>query len=148
LIDRGTQESHINLTLAEDVVLDGGKNIFAFDIDGGKSPAVFGHGPAHYSTQPRGNADPDRSGFSFLGVARGFCGVSGLHHQLSGLIKEDVPCSGQLHPALVAQKERNTQVSFQLLDLAAQRRLCDVQLLRGLTEVEVFRDGQKIANVT
>ena len=111
-------------------------------------PAMFRYDPAHDSTQPRGNADLHDPGFSFLGVACGLRRVSSLHHQLSSLVQKDVPRLGQLHMALVAHKERDAQVFLQLADLTAQRRLCDVQLLRGLAKVKVFGDGQEVANVT
>jgi hypothetical protein len=35
-----------------------------------------------------------------------------------------------------------------MANLAAQRRLCDMQLFSGLREVEVFRDGDEVPNVT
>jgi hypothetical protein len=48
----------------------------------------------------------------------------------------------------IAHKQLDAEVVFQLADLTAQGWLRDVELLRGLTEVEVFRDGNEVANVT
>jgi hypothetical protein len=109
---------------------------------------MFRYDPTDDSAQPRGNADLHNSGFSFLGMARGLRRVSSLNHQFSSLIQKDTSCFGQLHTALVARKECDTQILLELTDLTAQRRLGDVQLLRGPAKVEVFGDGKEIANVT
>ena len=103
---------------------------------------------ADRSPQPGGDADPDNSGFSFLGMSRGFGRMTCLHDQLSCLFKEGVSRLGQLDSALVAHKERDAQILFQVTDLTAQGWLRDVQLLSGFSEVEVFRDGDEISNVT
>jgi hypothetical protein len=50
LIDRGTEETHINLTLVEGLILGSRKNIFALDIEGREMPAMFRYDPAHDST--------------------------------------------------------------------------------------------------
>jgi hypothetical protein len=74
--------------------------------------------------------------------------VSSLHYQLSRFIQKDLSRPRQLYMPLVAQEEYNAQVRLQLLDLPAQRWLGNVQLLRGLAEIEVFRDGEKVTDVT
>ena len=43
---------------------------------------------------------------------------------------------GENNPPLVADEERNAKIVFKLSDLTAQRRLGDVQFLRGLAEIQ------------
>ena len=103
---------------------------------------------ADHTSEPGGEANPHNSGFSFLRVARGFGRVTRLHDEFSSLLEKRVSRLGQFHAPLVANQERDAQILFQLADLTAQWRLRDVQLLRGFPEVEVFRDGDEVANVT
>ena len=71
-----------------------------------------------------------------------------LHNQLPRLFQESVSRLRQFHATLVAYEQHDTQIIFELTNLAAQRGLRDVQLFRRLREVEVFRDSDEIPNVT
>lgn len=55
---------------------------------------------------------------------------------------------GKLHAALVAREEFDSESFFELPYLPTERRLRDVQALRGLAEVQVLRHGNEIAYVT
>jgi hypothetical protein len=109
--------------------------------------AVVDDHPANDSTQAGSNANPDKARFAFLRVARSFGRVSGLYHQLSGFLEENISRFGELYVPLVADEQGNAEIVFQLADLAAQGRLRNVQLLRGLAEVQVFGDSEKVAYV-
>jgi hypothetical protein len=77
-----------------------------------------------------------------------FRGVSGLYHQLASFLEEDPPSFGQFHVPLIASEKNYPQILFQLTDLPAQGWLRNVQLLSGLAEVEVFRNGDEVPDVT
>jgi hypothetical protein len=75
-------------------------------------------------------------------------GVSGLDQQFPGLVEKDSSGLGENNSSLVADEERNAKVVFKLADLPAQRRLGNVQFLRGLAEIKVFSYCEKVANVS
>ena len=74
--------------------------------------------------------------------------MSGLHDELSRFVQKNLTCLGQRYAPLIAQKEGNPQILLELANLTTQRWLCDVELLRGLTEVKVFRNSDEVPNVT
>lgn len=108
---------------------------------------MFGNYAAHHSSQPGGNPDAHNAAFSLLRVTRGFSRVPSLYHQLPGFVDENCSRFCQLHMPLVAHKKRNAKVIFQLPDLAAQRRLRHVKLLRRFAEVQIFSDREEISDV-
>ena len=125
-----------------------GENILAFDLDRGPALAMLEYHFADRSSQPGGDADSHNSGFSLLRVPRSFRCVTRLHDQLSGLLQKHVSRFGQLHAPIIAHQQRDAQIFLQCPDLTAQRWLRNVQLLRSLPEIEVFRNGDEVSNVT
>jgi hypothetical protein len=109
---------------------------------------MFEYDFADHSSESGSETNPDNSGFSFLCVPCGFGRMACLHDEFSGLLEKRAARFGQFHAALVAHKEGDAEILFQLTDLTTQRRLRDVQLLSSLREVEVFRDGDEVSNVT
>jgi hypothetical protein len=81
-------------------------------------------------------------------VASRFHRVASLRHKLSRFFEKDPAFLRQGHTPLIAQKEGNTKVLFQLSNLAAEGRLRDVQLLRRFAEVKALRNGYKVPNMT
>jgi len=55
---------------------------------------------------------------------------------------------GEFNPPLVTAKEIDSESLLQLPYLPAQGRLRDVQPLCSLAEVQVFRHGNEVSNVT
>jgi hypothetical protein len=53
---------------------------------------------------------------------------------------------GELRRAPDAGEELDAELTLQLLDLPAERRLGDVESLRGAGEVTLFRDGDERAS--
>ncbi|MCY1241781.1 hypothetical protein D9M72_547020 [compost metagenome] len=51
------------------------------------------------------------------------------------------------HAPLVALEQPDLELFFERLDLDAQRRLRNVQALRGAREVELLGDGDEIAEM-
>jgi hypothetical protein len=65
---------------------------------------------------------------------------SPLHMQdrRANLFDEDSTCVGELHtddPSIIASEQAKSELFFDLGDLSAERRLCEVQSLGGLREV-------------
>ena len=81
-------------------------------------------------------------------MARCFSCVPGLYNQLSGLGKKNLTSFCKFYMALIAYEQGDTQIILKLANLAAEWRLRDVKLLRRLAEIEIFRYGKKIADVT
>jgi hypothetical protein len=50
--------------------------------------------------------------------------------------------------ALLSRKEAGPELCFELLDLRAERRLRDVQSVRGPAEMEVLRDCYEISDLS
>lgn len=83
-----------------------------------------------------------------MSVANRFHRMPGLCHKFSRFFEKDPAFLSQGHAPLIAQKEGNTKVLFQLSNLAAQGRLRDVQLLRRFAEVKALRNRDKVPNMT
>ena len=50
--------------------------------------------------------------------------------------------------AFVADEQLDSEIRLKLLDLPAQRRLCNVQMLGRLTKIQLLGHREKVANVT
>jgi len=148
LIERRAQKPNVNFAFTQRLVLKAGKYVSALDFDRGQALAMVEYYLADQSTQSGSDTDPDYPRFSLLRMPSRFHRVSGLYHKLSRLIKKDRAGLSQRDAPLVTQKESDAQILFQLADLPTQRRLRDVQLLRSLAEIQVLRNGDKVANVT
>ncbi|HXC44949.1 MAG TPA: hypothetical protein VNY51_15675 [Candidatus Dormibacteraeota bacterium] len=74
--------------------------------------------------------------------------MSSLRHKLSRFFEKDPAFLSQGHAPLIAQKEGNTKVLFQLSNLATQGQLRDMQLLRRFAEVKALCNRYKVPNMT
>src|SRR5690606_9760446 len=68
----------------------------------------------------------------------------GALEQTLGVGEEDLPRGGELQPLAFAREEREPQLRLEREDLPAERRLRDVQLLRGAPDVLVLRDDDEV----
>ena len=109
---------------------------------------VFDNDIADYPSQAGTHADAENPAVSLLRMPCCFRGALRLHHKFSPLVEEYAPGPGQLHAPVVAYEEPHTQLLFQLMDLAAEGWLRNVQPLSSLTEVEGVSDGDKVADMT
>src|SRR5580765_3222481 len=66
----------------------------------------------------------------------------------SRFVDQHFSCFGQLHLTLGAIEEGDAELALELANLLAERRLADVQALCGSPEMQVFRDGDDVAQVT
>ena len=148
MVDWGTEEANINFSVPQRFVLQAGANVIALDVQGRESLTVLRDGRAQHTSQAGRNANLDATAFSFVCVASRFHRMSSLRHKLSRFFEKDPAFLSQGHAPLIAQKEGNTKVLFQLPDLAAEGRLRDVQLVRGFAEVEALRNRDKVPNMT
>ena len=55
---------------------------------------------------------------------------------------------GQVHLVLCPIKKQDTELLFQLFDLARERGLCEVQHHSGLGEAKRFRHGDEVTQMT
>jgi hypothetical protein len=60
------------------------------------------------------------------------------------ILPEDCPSFGQLDAPRIPHKKLGSDLSFQLHDLLAQRRLGNAQSLCGDGKVKVLRNGEKV----
>src|SRR5882724_3935983 len=102
-----------------------GEDVFALDVDVGGALAVREDRFADNAAEAGGDADADDTGLTLLGVTGGFTGVTGLDDEFARLFQEGVAGAGEFDFAFVAHQEDNTEVFFELADLAAQRGLGD-----------------------
>src|SRR6056297_838927 len=94
-----------------------------------------------------GIAHPQRARLADADTAREING--GLHpvqHTLTALAK-GTACIGQTHEVLRAVEQRDLQLRLEMLDRAGERRLRDMQMLRGAAEIQILGEDQKIADM-
>ena len=126
LLYRGTKESYIDFLFAQRIVLEARENVAALDFNRWPAFAMFENHLADRSAEPRRNADANDSRFPLLRVPRGFGCTARLHNEFSRFFEEGVTRFGQFYGALVAYKERDSQIVLQLADLSAERGLRNV----------------------
>src|SRR5204862_5195150 len=78
----------------------------------------------------------------------------GEHRTLD--VREDLPCmfekqsasARRPHPPLGAFEQLNVDLFLELFDLLTERRLRDVEALRGRPEIQLFSDGNEVSQMT
>src|SRR4051794_31478973 len=70
-------------------------------------------------------------------------GVGGAQHA-ARLLEQRTARGGQRDAALRAVEEPDAELLLELADLLADRRLGDVEPLRGAAEVQLFGDGDEV----
>ena len=71
-------------------------------------------------------------------LSRALLGDVGIAEKLLRLDEEDLASARQPDISLVAIEEQRVELLLELLDAAADMRLGDAQLLRGVTEVQML----------
>ena len=85
----------------------------------------------------------------FLACELGLAGVSVLVLERGACALEEASAGGgKLHTAPRCHEELDADLLLELRDLPAQRRLRDVKLLGGPSEVLRLRNSDKVAQVT
>jgi len=148
LVDRRSQKAHVDDAFQQRLVLVSGKNIFAFDVDAGSALAMFEYGFTHHAAQARGDADTNDARLSRLCVSRGFAGMSSLDDQFSCLLEERMSGACKFNFALIAYQKNHAEILFELANLAAQRRLRNVELFGGASKIQIFSDGDEVTDVS
>src|SRR5438094_6886271 len=77
----------------------------------------------------------------------------GEHRTLD--LREDLPCmfekqstsARQPHPSLGAFEQLDVDLFLELFDLVTERRLRDVEALRGPPEIQLFSDGNEVSEM-
>jgi hypothetical protein len=67
-----------------------------------------------------------------------------VRQELPSLGQERSPRVGQLDTSTAPVKQPHAELSLETADLVAERRLRDVQSLRGTAEVELLRDRNEV----
>jgi hypothetical protein len=71
-----------------------------------------------------------------------------MQERRASLFDEDAACVGELHtddPSIIACKQAESMLFFDISDLSAERRLGEVQSESGLREVELFaQDNDRV----
>jgi len=82
-----------------------------------------------------------------MGAADGVHGEKRLIDEDARFVEEDAAGIGEFDFAAVTNEEADAEFGFELLNLATERRLGDVQAARSLGKIEGFGDGDKVAQV-
>lgn len=82
-----------------------------------------------------------------VGVADGSTGVLDGSQDVPGVGKQGLTAGQKAHAAWDALEERGAEFVLEGADLARERRLADVQALRGAPDVLFFCDGDEIAQL-
>ena len=69
-------------------------------------------------------------------------------HDAARLVEQDGARGRQLDPSRGADEQLDPQRGLERLDPLAQRRLRDVQALRGTREMQLLGDGDEVAEVS
>ncbi len=69
-------------------------------------------------------------------------------HDAARLVEQDGARGRQLDPSRGADEQLDAQRGLERLDPLAQRRLRDVQALRGAREMQLLGDGDEVAEVS
>src|SRR5208282_2932050 len=72
----------------------------------------------------------------------------GLNEGAARLFQHDAARVGKLDAAARALEQLHPEFVFELADLLAERRLRHMQALRGAAEVQLFSDGDEVAEVS
>jgi hypothetical protein len=65
----------------------------------------------------------------------------------ASVVEEALARGEQRHPARRPGEERGPELLFERADLTAERRLRDVQALRGAADVPFLRDGNEVTDL-
>src|SRR6516162_598813 len=71
-----------------------------------------------------------------------------LGENLPRIFEKKSPSARQPHPPFVAIEQPNLNFLLQLFDLVTERRLRDVEALRGTTKIKLFSDRDEIPQMT
>ena len=95
-----------------------------------------------------GQPEPDQAATACGDPAGTPHGAVHTREDAGGFGLQELTRSGQRYLPGGAGEQRGAQLGLQLPDRVRQRRLCDVQLLRGLSEVTGLGYGNEIPQVT
>ncbi len=72
-----------------------------------------------------------------------------VRERRAGLFDEETPCICEFHnPSLIASEQVELMLGFEVRNLFAERRLGDMQSVRGPPEVQLFSQGNDCMQVT
>ena len=72
-----------------------------------------------------------------------------VRERRAGLFDEETPRIGEFHnPSLIASEQVELMLGFEVRNLFAERRLGDMQSVRGPPEVQLFSQGNDCKQVT
>ncbi len=77
-----------------------------------------------------------------------FRGLGHVEHNLARIEQKLLPGGGQLHAAIGARQQSRANLLLQQLDLLAKRRLGDIQARGCAAKVQLFGNGNKVAQMT
>jgi len=104
-------------------------------------------GNAGVERRRRGEADLQFTQFPQLRTPRHICRLVDLGQHQPCLLQEQAPGLAQLDPTIGTLEQACAQLVFQRLYLLAQGRLRDAQHLRGAAEVQLFGNGDEVAQM-
>lgn len=149
-VTRGkSQKAGVNLSLAKRLELFAGPEKLERELDI-RIPLAEGRQQSREDVQLGGChvADQELPRFSTRSAAGDFSRVLRLCERRSSLQEKGAPGVSELNAAVRPIEEPHAQVLFEPTDLLTEGRLCDVNALRGSTEVEFFRNRDEVPEVT
>jgi len=85
--------------------------------------------------------------FSLRGKARRIFEPGGMVDERLRIFEQRPAGIREVHTSLVTSEQPQTQLALQLLDLATERRLADIQPPRSSREIQVVSKGDEVAKL-
>jgi hypothetical protein len=123
------------------------ENIVKLKLDRGKVLGVLGYRGVHVFPEPHPDADPYHTGFSLRGKTRCIFEPDCMIDERLGIIEQGTPAVCEVHASLIANEQPQAQLGLQLLNVATQRRLADIQALRSPRKIQFASQFDEVAQL-
>jgi len=149
IVHREAQEAQLDLSVAQRFHLLAGQQGAQFQLGLREALAPQPQGTRQdVEVGGRHEADRELADFATARALRRVHRALHLLKQPPRVREQRAAGSGQRDATGGPVEQGDTEIAFQGLNLLAERRLCHPQTRRGTTEVELFRDGHKVAELT
>jgi hypothetical protein len=144
-IDGGTQEADIDLALQQGIILPCGQDVLALDVHVGEALCVSDENTLNLLAEARSQTHSHEAILTSVRPADRVHCEHGLTDEDSRFVHEHATCIGQFDFSPIPHEQLDSQFGFQLLDLAAQWWLGDLQFARGPGEIQCLGYGNKVS---
>ena len=146
-VDRGARKPHIDLARDHRFRLESGHDVLDVDLHTGKETQIPVNDTADNVSESFAEPNPHRTELTVLRVAGDFHGPRGVLEYGAGFMQKAQAGIGKKDPARIPIEKPHSNFSFEALNLAAERRLGDLEPPRGFREVKFFRHRNEVAQL-